>query len=190
MKLLEDRILKDGIVCGTEVLKVGSFLNQQIDVPFISKLGEEFARLYKECNVNKIFTIEASGIGVACLAAIHIGCPVVFAKKSASINIEGEVYSAPVYSFTHKRNYEAVVSRSLLSENDRVLIVDDFLANGSALEALISLVRASGATLVGAGIVIEKEYQGGGNRIRESGVRVESLAKISSMEGGRIHFCD
>ncbi len=190
MKLLEERILKDGEIFGNDVLKVGSFLNHQIDVPFISKLGEELLRLYSGCGVNKILTIEASGIGIACLVAQHFGCPVVFAKKSKSLNVGSDVYSTPVFSFTRKQTYEASVAKELMNENDRILIIDDFLANGSALKALTELVRQSGATLVGAGIMIEKAYQGGGDLLRNEGIRVESLAKIASMSEDGIVFCD
>ena len=181
MKLLEDRIRRDGHIGAGNVLKVDCFLNHQIDVPFISSLGEEFYRLYKDEGITKILTIEASGIGVACLTAMHFGVPVLFAKKTPTNNIYGDVYTAEVYSYTHERTYTIYVSRQFLSPDDRILIIDDFLAKGSALKALLSLIDAAGAQVAGAGIVIEKAYQEGGALIRNSGVRVESLARIASM---------
>ncbi len=190
MKLLEERILKDGKIGEGNVLKVDSFLNHQIDVPFLTLLGKEFHRLYRDGGVNKILTIEASGIGVACLTAAEFGVPVVFAKKTLTNNIYADVYTSSVFSYTHQKNYEIVVSKQFLSKGDRVLIIDDFLAKGSALLALLSLIRDAGAEVVGAGIVIEKAYQEGGAIVRAKGVRVESLARIASMtpEGG-ITFC-
>ena len=192
MKLLEDRIRKDGKIYDGDVLKVDSFVNHKIDVKFISELGKEFYRLYGDCGINKILTIEASGIGIACLVAMHFDVPVVFAKKSKSINISADVYSSQVESYTHGRTYDVIVSKEFLGEGDRVLIIDDFLAKGSALKALISLTQDAGAEIVGAGIIIEKAYQGGGDFIRnEMGVRVESLARVASMsvEGGVV-FCE
>ena len=192
MKLLEDRIRRDGKIFDGDVLKVDSFVNHKIDVKFISELGKEFYRLYGDCGINKILTIEASGIGIACLVAMHFDVPVVFAKKSKSINISADVYSSKVESYTHGKTYDVIVSKEFLGEGDRVLIIDDFLAKGSALKALISLTKDPGAEIVGAGIIIEKAYQGGGDYIRnEMGVRVESLARIASMskEGGVV-FCD
>ena len=191
MKLLEERILKDGKVGAGNVLKVDSFLNHQIDVPFITLLGEEFHRLFADEGVNKILTIEASGIGIACLTAVRFGVPVVFAKKTLTSNIYADVYTSSAFSYTHQKNYEIVVSKQFLGEGDRVLIIDDFLAKGSALLALISLVREAGAEVVGAGIVVEKAYQEGGSVVRAQGVRVESLARIASMsvEDG-IRFVD
>lgn len=191
MKLLEDRIRRDGKIFEGDVLKVDSFVNHKIDVGFISEIGKEFYRIYGDMGINKILTIEASGIGIACLVAMHFNVPVVFAKKSKSINISADVYSSKVESYTHGKVYDVIVSKEFLGEGDRVLIIDDFLAKGSALKALISLTRDAGAEVVGAGIIIEKAYQGGGEFIRnEMGVRVESLAKIASMstEGG-IEFC-
>jgi len=191
MKLLEERILKDGKIGAGNVLKVDSFLNHQIDVPFLTLLGKEFHRLYRDSGVNKILTIEASGIGIACLTAVEFGVPVVFAKKTLTNNIYADVYTSSVYSYTHQKNYEIVVSRQFLSNGDRVLIIDDFLAKGSALLALLSLIRDAGAEVVGAGIVIEKAYQEGGAIVRAQGVRVESLARIASMTpGDGITFCD
>lgn len=181
MKLLEDRILKDGHIGADNVLKVDSFLNHQIDVSFVCELGKEFYRLFKDENITKILTIEASGIGIACLAAQYFGVPVVFAKKTKTINIYSDTYNATVHSYTHKKDYDIVVSKEFLSKEDNVLIIDDFLAKGSALTALLMLIEKAGAKTAGAGIVIEKAYQGGGNLVRDMGVRVESLAKIKSI---------
>ena len=191
MKLMEDRIRKDGIVEDGDVLKVGMFLNQQIDVCFISELAKEFYRLYKDEGINKILTIEASGIGIACLAARHFRCPVVFAKKSQSRNISPDVYTARVASFTHGKVYDVVVSKEYLHPGDRVLLIDDFLANGEALRGLAALVKNAGAQLVGAGIAIEKAFQPGGDNLRAEGMRVESLARVASMsETDGIVFAD
>ena len=154
MELLKQRIRKDGTVKGNDVLKVDSFLNHQMDVALFEEIGKEFKRLYADCGVNKILTIEASGIGIACVTAQSFHCPVVFAKKSQSKNIDGAVYSTKVKSFTHGKVYDVIVSKKFLGPEDRVLIIDDFLANGAALEGLIDLVRQAGATLVGAGIVV------------------------------------
>lgn len=192
MKALEEKIMAEGQVYPGNVLKVGSFLNHQIDVPFMMEVGKEFHRLYENDGVNKILTIEASGIGVACLAAQYFNVPVVFAKKSQTKNIAGEVYTSKVVSFTHGREYDIIVAKDYLGPDDRVLIIDDFLANGSALEGLIKLVNDSGASLAGCGIVIEKGFQPGGDLIRKSGVRVESLAIVDSMsaDDGTIVFRD
>lgn len=190
MKLLEDRILKDGHIGTDNVLKVDSFLNHQIDVSFVCELGKEFYRLFKDENITKILTIEASGIGIACLAAQYFGVPVVFAKKTKTINIYSDTYNATVHSYTHKRDYDIVVSKEFLSKEDNVLIIDDFLAKGSALTALLMLIEKAGAKTAGAGIVIEKAYQGGGDLVRDMGVRVESLAKIKSIsKKDGIVFC-
>lgn len=190
MKLLEDRILKDGHIGADNVLKVDSFLNHQIDVSFVCELGKEFYRLFKDENITKILTIEASGIGIACLAAQYFGVPVVFAKKTKTINIYSDTYNATVHSYTHKRDYDIVVSKEFLSKEDNVLIIDDFLAKGSALAALLMLIEKAGAKTAGAGIVIEKAYQGGGNLVRDMGIRVESLAKIKSIsKKDGIVFC-
>lgn len=190
MKLLEDRILKDGHIGADNVLKVDSFLNHQIDVNFVCELGKEFYRLFKDENITKILTIEASGIGIACLAAQYFGVPVVFAKKTKTINIYSYTYNATVHSYTHKRDYDIVVSKEFLSKEDNVLIIDDFLAKGSALTALLMLIEKAGAKTAGAGIVIEKAYQGGGNLVRDMGIRVESLAKIKSIsKKDGIVFC-
>lgn len=190
MKLLEERIRKDGIVREGNILKVDSFLNHQMDIALFSEMGKEFARLFAGCNVNKILTIEASGIGIAAIAAQEFGCPVVFAKKNKTKNIAGDVWTSKVESFTHGRVYDIIVSKDFLTPEDRVLIIDDFLAMGSALHGLIQLVHDSGATLVGAGIAVEKAFQPGGDLIRSQGVRVESLARIKSMDPQTgIEFC-
>lgn len=191
MKLLEERIRKDGKIRGGDVLKVDSFLNHQMDVALFQEIGKEFYRLYGDCGVTKILTIEASGIGIACVTAQFFGCPVIFAKKNKTKNIAGDVYTSKVESFTHGKVYDIIVSKEFLLPTDRVLLIDDFLANGSALQGLINLVRDAGAELVGAGICVEKAFQPGGNLIRSMGVRVESLARVKSMgDDGSIEFCD
>lgn len=182
MQQLKERIVKDGKCLSADVLKVDSFLNHQIDVVLLDEIGKEFARLYKDCGVNKILTIEASGIAIACLTAKYFGAPVVFAKKSKTSNISNDVYTAEVASYTHGNVNTIMVSKQYLNADDRVLIVDDFLANGCALNGLVDLVQAAGATVVGAGIVIEKAYQGGGDALRARGIRVESLARIAAMD--------
>ncbi len=190
MKLLEEKILKDGHIGKGNVLKVDSFLNHQIDVNFIIEIGKEFYRLYKDEKITKILTIESSGIGIACLTAQFFNVPVVFAKKTPTINIYADIYTSKVNSFTHKKEYDIYVSKQFLNKDDRVLIIDDFLAKGSALAALIKLIDDSGAKTVGAGIVIEKAYQNGGKIIRDMGIRVESLARISEMsEENGVVFC-
>ncbi len=190
MRLLEEKICKEGKVYSGDVLKVDGFLNHQMDVDFLCRLGEEFYRLYANCGVNKILTIEASGIGIACLTAQFFHCPVLFAKKSKASNLSDKLWSAKVHSYTHNTDHDVVVAKSYLSKGDRVLIIDDFLAKGSALNALIALCKQAGAEVVGAGIVIEKAYQEGGKLIRSNGVRVESLARIASMNvDGDIKFC-
>ncbi len=191
MKLLEERIRKDGKVRGNDVLKVDSFLNHQMDVGLFTEMGKEFQNLFAGTDVTKILTIEASGIGVACVVAQCFGVPVVFAKKNKTKNIDGDVYTAKVKSFTHGKVYNIIVSKEFLRPQDRVLLIDDFLANGSALKGLIDLVDSAGATLVGAGICVEKAFQSGGEMIRELGVRVESLARVKSMsEETGVEFCD
>ena len=192
MELLKQRILKDGHVKAGNVLKVDNFLNHQMDVALFAEIGKEFKRRFAGCGVTKILAIEASGIGIACLTAEQFGVPVVFAKKSQSKNIDGEVYTTRVESFTHGRVYDIIVSKKFLSPEDRVLLIDDFLAKGSALNGLCQLVEDSGATLVGAGIVIEKGFQEGGELIRGRGVRVESLAIVDAMdpETGSVTFRD
>ena len=190
MKLLEDRILRDGHIGKGNVLKVDIFLNHQIDTGFISELGKEFYRLFKDENITKILTIEASGIGVACLTAQYFNVPVVFAKKEPTVNIYDDIYTSKVTSFTHKKDYEIYVSKQFINKEDRILIIDDFLAKGSALSALINLINDAGAVTVGAGIVIEKAFQEGGKIIRDMNVRVESLARIKEMsEEDGVIFC-
>ena len=186
MELLEQRIRQDGKVKGTSILKVDSFLNHQMDIELFSQMGQEFFRLFGDCGVNKILTIEASGIGMACVTAQYFHCPVVFAKKSMSSNISDHVYSAPVKSFTHGNQYNAIVSKEYLHPEDRILVIDDFLAMGEALRGLFSLVQQSGATLIGAGIAVEKAFQPGGAQLRSEGYRIESLARVVAMseEGG------
>lgn len=182
MEALKQRIRQDGKVRGTDVLKVDAFLNHQIDVVLVGEMGKELRRLYEGEAINKILTIEASGIGIACIVAQHFdNCPVVFAKKTQTKNIAGDVYTTRVESFTHGRIYDVIVSKDYLCSEDRVLIIDDFLANGAALMGLIDLVRSSGAHIVGAGIAIEKAFQPGGDRIRNMGVRVESLARVATL---------
>ena len=182
MKLLEEKILKDGVIKSGNVLKVDSFLNHQIDVPFIAKLGEEFKRLYADTPITKILTIEASGIGLASVAAMYFNVPVVFAKKSSGSNMDKDVYFTEIYSYTHNKVNEVVVSKRFISTEDHILIIDDFLANGCALEGLIDIVRQAGATVEGVGIAVEKGFQGGGDKLRASGIRVESLAIIEKMD--------
>ncbi len=192
MDLLKKKILEEGQVYAGNILKVDCFLNHQIDCGFLAEVGKEFHRLYKDEGVNKILTIEASGIAIGAMVAQEFGCPLVFAKKNKTKNIAGDVYTAPVESFTHGTTYNIMVSKKFLNPGDKVLIVDDFLAIGNALKGLISLVKESGAELVGCGTVIEKGYQHGGDELRASGVRVESLAIIDSMDAdkGEIVFRD
>ncbi len=191
LKLLEDRIVKDGIVKPGNVLKVDSFLNHQMDISLFNDMGKEFRRLFNDTPINKILTIEASGIGIACVAAQYFdNVPVVFAKKSQTVNIDGEVYSTKIESFTHKRVYDVILSKKYLSSKDHVLIIDDFLANGCALNGLLDIAQKAGATVEGVGIAVEKGFQRGGELIRQKGIRVESLAIIESMDAdsGNIVF--
>ncbi len=190
MKLLEERIRRDGRVKEGNVLKVDSFLNHQLDIGLYNEIGKEFRRLFPGDRITKILTIEASGIGIACIAAQYFGVPVVFAKKSRSLNLDGEVYTAGVRSYTHNRVYDVIVSTKFLSKDDHVLIIDDFLANGCAVSGLIELVKSAGAGIEGVGIVIEKGFQEGGRRLREQGIRVESLAVVDGMDAatGEITF--
>ena len=192
MELLKERIRRDGKVKGTDVLKVDSFLNHQMDVELFAEIGKEFKRRFAGCEINKILTIEASGIGIACVVAQYFHCPVIFAKKTQTKNIAGEVYTSKVESFTHGRVYDIIVAKEFLGPGDKGLLIDDFLANGAALEGLAQLVKDAGAELVGAGIVIEKAFQPGGDLIRSMGVRVESLARVKSMDeaAGSIEFCE
>ena len=190
MKLLEERIREDGVVNEGNVLKVDSFLNHQMDIELFNEMGKEWARLFADRPVTKILTVEASGIGIACVAAQHFHVPVVFAKKTQSLNIDGEVYSTKIQSFTHKKIYDVIVSKKFIKPEDHILIIDDFLANGCALEGLLQIVEDAGATVEGIGIAVEKGFQKGGDLIREKGVRVESLAIVESMDAatGEIVF--
>ena len=190
MKLLEERIRKDGIVKPGNVVKVDSFINHQMDIELISEMGKEWKKLFADKKINKILTIEASGIGIACIAAIHFNVPVVFAKKAKSINLDGEMYTAEVESFTHKNKNQVIVSKKFLNEEDHVLIIDDFLANGCALQGLIQIVQSAGATVEGIGIAVEKGFQPGGRMIRNLGYQLESLAIVDGMnaETGEIIF--
>ena len=190
MKLLEERIRKDGTVKAGNVLKVDSFLNHQMDIDLFNEMGKEWARLFADRKITNILTVEASGIGIACVAAQHFHVPVVFAKKSQSVNIDGEVYSTKIESFTHKRVYDVIVSKKFLHPEDHILIIDDFLANGCALEGLIDIVNKAGASVEGVGIAVEKGFQKGGDLIRSKGIRVESLAIVESMDDktGEITF--
>ena len=190
MKMLEERILKDGKIKPGNVLKVDGFINHNIDVPFVYELGREFYNRFKDDRVTKILTIEASGIGIACLTALHFGVPVVFAKKSRTSNISKDVYTSRVDSFTHGTTCDIIVSKEYLTPSDRVLIIDDFLALGNALVGLREITLASGATLIGAGILIEKSFQSGGRMLREQGMRIESLAKIASMTDTGVTFAE
>lgn len=190
MKLLEDMIREKGVVKEGNVLKVDSFLNHQMDINLFNEMGKEFKRLFADKPINKILTIEASGIGIACIAAQYFNVPVVFAKKAQSINIDGDVYSTAITSFTHKREYQVIVSKKYLSSEDHVLIIDDFLANGCALKGLIELVTSAGATVEGIGIAVEKGFQEGGKIIRDTGVELHSLAIVESMDDktGTVNF--
>lgn len=190
MNFLEERIVKDGIVKEGNVLKVDSFLNHQMDINLFNQMGAEFKKRFAGKNINKIVTIEASGIGIACVVAMHFNVPVVFAKKAKSINIDGDMYIAEVESFTHKCKNQVIVSKKFLSENDHVLIIDDFLANGCALQGLISIINQAGGTVEGIGIAIEKGFQNGGNIIRNLGYQLESLAIVDSMDAatGTVKF--
>ncbi|MDR2576124.1 MAG: xanthine phosphoribosyltransferase [Treponema sp.] len=188
MQLLKERILTEGIVMPGNILNVSSFLNQQVDIDLYNEIGREFFRLFLSSPINKILTIEASGIGIACITAQYFKVPVVFARKFRAKNVENDLFCSTVTSYTHGIDYTITVPKPYLKESDTVLLIDDFLANGCALEGLIKLVQLSGAKLAGAGAVIEKGFQGGGKRIREQGVRLESLAIIESMDGNGIKF--
>lgn len=188
MKALEEKINREGLVFPGNILKVGSFLNHQLDVDFLMEMGKEIQRLFKDEPVSKIVTIEASGIAIAVAAASHMHVPVVFAKKTKTSNLSGESYMSKVHSFTHNKDYDIVISKQFLNENDCVLLIDDFLAVGNALNGLIDIVSQSGAKLAGAAIAIEKGFQGGGDALRARGIRVESLALIDSMEEGKITY--
>ena len=190
MNFIEERIQKDGIVKAGNVLKVDSFLNHQMDIALMEEIGREFKRRFADCPVTKVLTIEASGIGIACFVAKEFGVPMVFAKKSKSINLDGQMYVAEVESFTHKNKNQVIVSKKFLNSDDHLLIIDDFLANGCALQGLISIAEAAGATVEGLGIVIEKGFQIGGQVLRNLGYRLESLAIVDAMDAdtGTIHF--
>ena len=189
-RIVKDGIVKDGIVKDGNVLKVDSFLNHQMDIELFNEIGKEFKRRFEGKNINKILTIEASGIGIACIVAQYFNAPVVFAKKTKSINLEGEMYVAEVESFTHKCKNQVIVAKKFLSEDDHVLLIDDFLANGCALQGLIQIVQSAGATVEGIGIVIEKGFQAGGRVIRNLGFQLESLAIVDNMntETGEVYF--
>ena len=190
MNFLEEKIVKEGIVKEGNVLKVDSFLNHQMDIELFNEMGKEWKKRFEGKNINKILTIEASGIGIACIVAQHFNVPVVFAKKSKSINLEGEMYTAEVESFTHKNKNQVIVAKKFLNEEDHVLLIDDFLANGCALQGLIQIVQSAGATVEGIGIAIEKGFQTGGRMIRNLGYQLESLAIVDAMnaETGEIIF--
>lgn len=182
MELLEERIRKDGVVKEGNVLKVDSFLNHQMDVKLFQEMGKEWKRLFADAPINKILTIEASGIGIATVVAQYFDAPVVFAKKTQSINLDGSVYTSKIESFTHKRTYDVIVSKKYLSPEDHILVIDDFLANGCAVNGLIDIIESSGAKLEGVGIAVEKGFQDGGKILRNRGVRVESLAIVDGMD--------
>lgn len=188
LQLMEEKIRTEGKILPGGILKVGSFLNQQIDTGFLRAMGREIARLYGGSGITKVLTIEASGIAIAAAAAMELGVPMLFAKKHKTSNVDGTVYSTVVHSFTHGTDYTVVVSRDYLLPGDTVLLVDDFLANGAALRGLVELSRQAGATVAGAAIAIEKAFQGGGDALRAAGIRVESLAVIESMDGGTVTF--
>lgn len=188
MKSLEEKILNEGTVLAGNILKVGSFLNQQLDVDFLMEMGKEIQNIYSDSKVTKILTIESSGIAIAVAAGAVMHLPVVFAKKNKSANVSGDVYTSKVHSFTHNTDYDIVVSAEYLSKDDKVIIIDDFLANGKALEGLIDIIKQSGAELIGATCAIEKGFQGGGDSLRKKGIRVESLAIVESMSDDSLTF--
>ena len=190
MKALEEKILRDGQVRPGNILKVDSFLNHQMDIEFINEIGKEFHRLFGDRPINKILTIEASGIGIACIAAQYFGVPVAFAKTAQSVNLDGSLYTTQVESFTHKRTYDVILSKKFLTAEDHVLVIDDFLANGCAVNGLLDIIESAGATLEGVGIVIEKGFQDGGKELRARGVDVKSLAIIKSMTDDSIEFAE
>jgi len=188
MRALEEKILAEGQVLPGNILKVGSFLNHQLDVDFLMEMGKEIARLYKACGVNKLVTIETSGIAIAMAAAAQMHVPVVFAKKNKSSNIDSNVYSTVVHSYTHGKDYTIVISKDFIGKNDNIVIVDDFLALGNALNGLIDIAKQSGAKVSGIAIAIEKGFQGGGDKLRAQGMRVESLAIVDSMDDDSLTF--
>ncbi len=188
MKSLEQKIIKEGKIFPGHIVKVGSFLNHQLDVNFLMEMGKEIAELYKDSSITKIITVEASGIAMAVCAASIMGVPVVFGKKASAKNLSGDVYLAEIYSFTHKKSNTVAISKEFLSSSDKVLIVDDFLANGEAIRGLIDIAKQANAKVVGCAIAIEKGFQGGGDKLRSEGVRVESLAIIDEMSDTSIKF--
>ncbi len=188
MKLLEEKILKDGEVIGESILKVDNFLNHQLDIELFNEMGKEFLRLFENDGITKIFTIETSGIAIASLAALHFKVPVLFAKKHAGSNMDSEVYESKVFSYTKNVEYTIKASRKYLNKNDRVLIIDDFLASGSAVKGLIDIVKQAGAQVAGVGIAIEKSFETGRGVVEDMGVKVESLARIDSMIGNKVRF--
>ncbi len=189
MLRMEEKIRKEGQILPGGILKVGNFLNQQIDTAFLYEIGEEIARLFEGSGTNKILTIESSGIAIAAAAGMLMKVPVVFAKKHKTSNVDGDIYSVSVHSFTHGMDYNVVVSNDYLTADDRVLLVDDFLANGNALNGLVDLCSQAGAEVTGAAVAIEKRFQGGGDALRRRGIRIESLACIESMEDDKLTFC-
>lgn len=182
MELLKERIRKDGVIKAGNVLKVDSFLNHQMDITLINEIGKEFKRLFADEKIDKILTIEASGIGIAAITAQYFDCNLVFAKKSESINLDGEMLTAPITSFTHKKQYQVIVAKRFLNPGERILVIDDFMANGCAAEGLCKIIADAGAEVVGIGIVIEKGFQTGGKMLRDKGLRVESLAIVDAMD--------
>lgn len=189
LQLLKDKIINEGTVLPGNILKVDGFLNQQIDIGLLNDMGREFSRLFAGCGVNKILTVEASGIALACITAQYFNnAPVVFGKKHKTLNRDASFYSTPIFSFTHNVSYDVTIAKKHLSADDKVLIIDDFLASGEAIRGLMDLVRQAGAVLVGAGIAIEKGFQGGGDELRKDGIRVESLAVIEHMDDCAITF--
>ncbi|MBQ6384853.1 MAG: xanthine phosphoribosyltransferase [Lachnospiraceae bacterium] len=190
MQALKDKILAEGQVRPGHILKVDSFLNHQMDIAFINEIGKEFKRLFSDRPVTKILTVEASGIGIACITAQYFDVPVVFAKKAQSLNLDGSLYTTKVKSYTHNREYDVILSKKFLNADDHVLIIDDFLANGCAVNGLIDIIECAGATLEGVGIVIEKGFQDGGKELRARGVDVKSLAIVKSMSDEAVEFED
>ncbi len=188
MRAMEEKICAEGTVISKDILKVGNFLNQQIDTVFLAEIADEIARLFENENITKIMTIESSGIAIAAAAGMKMVIPVIFAKKNKSSNVDGATYQVTIHSFTHGNDYQAVVSRDYLKPEDKVLLIDDFLASGNALEGLVQLVEMAGATLAGAAVAIEKKFQGGGDELRARGIRIESLACIESMDEDGIVF--
>ncbi|MGN1316327.1 MAG: xanthine phosphoribosyltransferase [Acutalibacteraceae bacterium] len=188
MKLLEERIAKDGIAIGNDILKVDMFLNHQVDPLLIDEMGKEFYRLFKDCGATKVVTVESSGIPMAVATALRFGIPALFAKKGDHKNVGNDVYTADCYSFTHGRNYRMKISKKYLNEHDKVLIIDDFMAGGNACNALIDIIGQAGAEVVGIGIAIEKGFQPGGKTLRQKGYKVRSLAIVDSMCDGKITF--